>query len=89
MPTTRLNLVLYSRDPCPLCEDAAALLDQLGQERAIDWEAVDIEGDLELIRRYGNRIPVVAEPGTGASLAWPFDLGSLRGWLDAAMARSE
>jgi len=44
------------------------------------YGVVEIDGDLELIRRYGERIPVVAEPGAGRELGWPFSLEQLRRW---------
>ena len=70
--------VLYTREQCPLCDQARALLEQvLGVD---GYRVVDIDGDLDLIRDYGERIPVVAEPGTGRELGWPFSLERLRQW---------
>lgn len=51
---------VYSRAECSLCErmleELAALL---GPEVAACVEVVDIEGQPELERRYGSRIPVL------------------------------
>lgn len=50
------NLTLYSRPGCHLCEQAHAHL------LALDYRfsEVDITGNAELERRYGNDIPVLA-----------------------------
>jgi glutaredoxin len=51
--------VLYSRAGCHLCDDARAVLQRIGHP----FEEVDIEADDELLRRYLERIPVVALDG--------------------------
>jgi hypothetical protein len=67
--TAKFELILYTRPGCHLCDVAAEILDACG----ISWRAQDIELDLDLIRRYGDRVPVLYRPGDGAELAWPFD----------------
>ena len=62
------HVVLYGREGCCLCDDALELLEQI---RARDPEAfaldyVDIESDPELLRRYLERIPVIAIDGREA-----------------------
>jgi hypothetical protein len=55
------QVVLYERAGCHLCEDAAALLDEMiGSDR---YEHVDIEAEDDLLVRYGHRIPVVSVDG--------------------------
>jgi hypothetical protein len=55
------EIVLYERAGCHLCEDAAALLDEmLGADR---YMRVDIDADDDLLVRYGHRIPVVTVDG--------------------------
>lgn len=55
------RMTLYERSGCHLCEEAAALLnDIIGSER---YARVDIEADDDLLVRYGHRIPVVALDG--------------------------
>lgn len=71
--------VLYTRPECHLCEVAAALLDA----RGLSWRARNIETDLDLIRRYGDKIPVLYRRQDGAELFWPFDYEVLRGFVDA------
>ena len=52
---------LYVRDGCHLCEEAAALLDDmLGTD---GWDAVQIDTDDDLLIRYAHRIPVLAVDG--------------------------
>ena len=53
------GLVLYGRQACHLCDDARAALQRIGHP----FEEVDIEADDELLRRYLERIPVVALDG--------------------------
>ena len=55
---------VYSRADCSLCErlleDLASLL---GPEAAAAVQVVDIDGQPELERRYGTRIPVLLADG--------------------------
>jgi glutaredoxin len=53
------RITLYGRDGCHLCDDARAVLDRVGEPYAV----VDIESDDDLLRRYLERIPVVAVDG--------------------------
>jgi glutaredoxin len=62
-------LVLYGTEACHLCEEAAAILTQLG----LQAEHVDIVADEGLLERYGIRIPVLQRQDTAAELGWPFD----------------
>ena len=54
-----MRLVLYSRPGCHLCDDARAVLDEVGEP----YEEVDIESDDALHAAYLERIPVVALDG--------------------------
>jgi len=54
-----VRLVLYGREGCHLCDDARAVLERVGHP----FEEVDIESDHDLLRRYLERIPVVALDG--------------------------
>ena len=53
------GLVLYSRPGCHLCDDARAVLECVGHP----FDELDIEADDDLLRRYLERIPVVALDG--------------------------
>ena len=51
---------VYSRADCSLCERLLEeLAELLGPEAAAAVQVVDIEGQPELERRYGSRIPVL------------------------------
>ena len=63
-----MSLTLYTSPGCHLCEQAEEILDYLGKP----FTAVDISSDVELIRNYGVRIPVLQRTDN-AELGWPFD----------------
>ena len=67
-------MILYSRAECHLCDQVVRLLDRAG----VHWRPVDIDGDAELLEKYGLRIPVLKRPDTGDELYYPFDEASLR-----------
>ena len=54
-----MRLVLYGRPGCHLCDDARLALERVGHP----FEEIDIESDDDLLRRYLERIPVVALDG--------------------------
>ncbi len=54
-----LEVTLYTRPGCHLCEDAKALLQPLLREFGATLREVNIDDDPELIQRYGWEIPVV------------------------------
>jgi Glutaredoxin-like domain (DUF836). len=54
-----MRLVLYGREDCHLCDDARTVLERIGHP----FEEVDIESDDDLLRRYLERIPVIALDG--------------------------
>jgi hypothetical protein len=61
-------LILYSRVDCHLCDQVVMMLDRAG----IRWRPVDIDGDPELVRRYGIKVPVLQLPASGRELFFPF-----------------
>ena len=55
---------VYSRAGCSLCEHMLEeLAELLGSQAAAAVQVVDIEGDPELERKYGTRIPVLLADG--------------------------
>lgn len=55
---------VYSRADCSLCEHLLEeLAELLGPAAAAGVQVVDIEGDPELERKYGTRIPVLLADG--------------------------
>jgi glutaredoxin len=57
------TVVLYGRAGCHLCDDARAALLRVRAERPFRLVEVDIEDDPALLRRYLERIPVIAFDG--------------------------
>jgi len=53
------RLTLYGRPGCHLCDDARLVLERIGEP----FDEIDIESDDDLLRRYLERIPVVALDG--------------------------
>jgi glutaredoxin len=53
------RITLYGRDGCHLCDEARAVLERIGEP----FEEVDIESGDELLKRYLERIPVIALDG--------------------------
>jgi len=54
-----MRLVLVTRQGCHLCDQALALLRELGSEP----EIADVDADEELFRLYDWRVPVVLVDG--------------------------
>jgi len=74
------TLILYSRPECGLCDKAEAMLAEGGLGSI--YRKVDIEGDLDLVRRYGDQVPVLHNEQTGEKLAWPFTTSQARALID-------
>ena len=77
--TMSVNLFLYTRENCHLCDLADALVRQVAP--GADVQAVDIDENLELLSRYGDRVPVLRRADTRAELGWPFDAEALEAFL--------
>lgn len=69
------TIILYHHPECHLCDEAEALLHAAGLGQ--HYKKVDIESDLELMKRYGIYVPVVARKSDGEELFWPFDQAQL------------
>jgi glutaredoxin len=54
------TLTLYSRPGCHLCDDARLVLERVRARVPFQLHEVDIDTDERLLRRYLERIPVVA-----------------------------
>jgi glutaredoxin len=57
------EVILYTRQGCHLCEDAHAILERVRQRFGFTLRVVDIDPDPELIRLYGEQVPVVTVDG--------------------------
>ncbi|MDZ4098667.1 MAG: glutaredoxin family protein [Methylophilaceae bacterium] len=65
------QLILFSTSSCHLCEEAAAILENLSS-LDISWHEIDIAEDDELLAIYGRRIPVLRHTDSGREINWPF-----------------
>lgn len=61
MPTSRV--VLYSKPGCHLCEDARVVIERVCLDLGTTFEEVDITSDQNLMRAYGEQIPVTFVDG--------------------------
>jgi glutaredoxin len=57
------RVTLYSRPGCHLCEAARAVIEEVCAERGESWTEISILDDPELLRRYGEEIPVTLVDG--------------------------
>lgn len=54
-----MELTLYTRADCHLCEEAKALLKPLLEEFGLTLIEVDVDTDPELAKRFGEEVPVI------------------------------
>ncbi len=62
----RRTVTLYGRPGCCLCDDAREVIERVRGRVPFELEERDIERDEALLRRYLERIPVVAIDGREA-----------------------
>jgi glutaredoxin len=58
-----VDVVLYTRQSCHLCDDAHQLLERARQSYDLRLQCVDIDEDPQLQARFGAMVPVVAVEG--------------------------
>lgn len=58
-----IQVLVYTRASCPLCDHAIDLLRKYVPEFGLRLELQDVDGDRELVRRHGERVPVVVING--------------------------
>jgi glutaredoxin len=58
-PSHPLEVTLYTRPSCHLCEDAKEVMQPLLHEFGASLREVNIDADTELTERYGRDIPVI------------------------------
>jgi glutaredoxin len=54
-----IEVTIYSRSTCHLCDVAMATLIELQKEIEFGIEKILIDGDLELEKKYGEQVPVI------------------------------
>jgi len=82
-----LNITLFSRKECHLCEDIVNDLTILKEKYPHHLYIIDIDDDPELQTAYGNEVPVI-EVGP-YTLKPPFDIRKMEVTLGAALDRQQ
>ena len=82
-----LEVTLYTRPGCHLCDDAKALIEPLLREFGCTLREVNIDDDAELTKRYGWDIPVIFIGGHKAA-KHRVDVRQFRRQLEEARART-
>lgn len=54
-----VQLKLYTRTGCHLCEDMARMLAEQAGRLRFTVQAIDIDEDASLVANYGSRVPVL------------------------------
>ena len=57
------TVTMYSRRTCGLCDEARVIIERTHRVAAFTFDEVFIDGDDDLERDYGLRVPVVAIDG--------------------------
>jgi glutaredoxin len=81
-----LEVTLYTRPGCHLCEDAKAVVQPLLREFGATLREVNIDEDSELHQRYGSDIPVIFL-GAHKAAKHRVDLPQFRRQLEEASGR--
>ena len=56
-----VSIRIYTRQGCPLCDTGIALAGQVFG--SANLELIDVDLDLRLLERYGDRVPVIEDAG--------------------------
>ena len=62
-PGSTPRITLYSRPGCHLCDDARAVVERVCADTGEEYLEVDVTGSAELVRAYGEQIPVTLVDG--------------------------
>lgn len=57
------TVTLYTKENCPLCDEAARTLQRCLTGWKVRYETIDITNDEDLLQVYGQCVPVVAVNG--------------------------
>jgi thiol-disulfide isomerase/thioredoxin len=78
-----IQVTLYGKTECPLCDEALEILEELAAEYRFRIQKVDITQDEQLYARFHEVIPVIEVEGTW--LFAPIDPRQLRQVVEAAL----
>ena len=82
-PPATPRVLMYGKPGCHLCDVARETIRTVCAELGEQWEEVDISADADLMRRYGEEIPVTLVDGRQLDF-WRVDARRLRGALTAS-----
>ncbi|MCK1994398.1 glutaredoxin family protein [Peribacillus muralis] len=51
--------VLYSRERCPLCDEAKVILEEVRRDLGVQYKEIDIHSDDALLEKFALMIPVI------------------------------
>ncbi|SER08794.1 Glutaredoxin-like domain [Nitrosomonas sp. Nm51] len=54
-----IDLVVYGREACHLCEQMVQALKQHQSRLSFDFQVIDIDTDSQLVSRYNDKVPVL------------------------------
>ena len=74
------RITLYSRPGCHLCDDARLVIEKVCADLATSYDEIDIDSDPELLRRFGEEVPVTFVDGRQHDF-WRVDETRLRAAL--------
>jgi glutaredoxin len=74
------RVVLYGKPGCHLCDDAREVIARVCAEVGTSYDEVDITADPDLVRRFGEQIPVTFVDGDQHDF-WRVDERRLRAAL--------
>ena len=57
---------IYTKRDCCLCDEAKQVLERVRSELPFELAEIDIEGDAQLMERFGTEIPVIFVGGRKA-----------------------
>lgn len=80
MPGPKHAVRMYSRTTCHLCDDARAVVLAERARTPFEFEEIVVDGDEDLERDYGLRVPVVVVDGA-ETFEYRVDAASLRASL--------
>jgi hypothetical protein len=80
MTAAAARVRLLSKPGCHLCDDARAIVEAVCADLGEAYEEVDISADPQLMRQYGEEIPVTFVDGRQHDF-WRVDAGRLRAAL--------
>ena len=71
------RVVLLGREGCHLCDEARAVVERVTADLGVTWQERSVDEDPDLVRRYGEQIPVTFVDGRRHDF-WRVDEGRLR-----------